>query len=73
MGKESCGKGDWGCPEDSFPPLKRWLPSWEEQVSRTDAWLQLGLPCSPGVEWTPWGSLSLYGPGCTGGACDMRE
>lgn len=67
-GKEPCGKGDWGCPKDSSPPLKQWLPSLEEHVSRTDGWLKLALPQRPGVELTPLGPLSLYGPGCTGGA-----
>ena len=41
------GAEGWGSPKNSFPPLKRGLPSSERHVSRTDGWLKLSLPCSP--------------------------
>lgn len=59
--RSPCGQGDWGYPKDSFPPLKRGLPSLEEHISRTDAWLKLSVPRSPGVELTPLGPQSLHG------------
>lgn len=68
-----CGQRDWDCPKDSFPPLKRGVPSFEKHVGWTDAWLKLSMPWSPGVALIPLGSLSLCGPGCTGGTCSMRE
>lgn len=56
-----------------FPLLKRGLPSLGEHVSRTDAWLKLSLPWSPGEKLTLLGPLSFHGPGCLGGTCGMRE